>query len=106
MGSKHGGADVNLAWPTAEIAVMGAQGAVNILHRRELAEAEDPEARRQELLAHYAEALLNPWRAAERGYVDDVIAPSETRAALIRALHFARTKRQDRPRRKHGNIPL
>ena len=106
MGSKHAGADVNLAWPTAEIAVMGAQGAVNILHRRELAEAQDPERRRAELVEHYSRTLLNPWRAAERGYVDDVIAPSQTRRSLVRALRFTRTKRADRPPRKHGNIPL
>ena len=106
MGSKHGGADVNLAWPTAEIAVMGGEGAVNILYRRELAEAEDPDARRQELLEYYRDALLSPWKAAERGYVDDVIAPSDTRRTLIKALHFTRTKRQNRPSRKHGNIPL
>jgi propionyl-CoA carboxylase beta chain len=106
MGSKHGGADVNLAWPTAEIAVMGGQGAVNILHRKELAEADDPDARRAELLEYYADALLNPWKAAERGYVDDVIAPSQTRRTLVKALRFTKTKRQDRPPRKHGNIPL
>ncbi|CAN5894173.1 acyl-CoA carboxylase subunit beta [soil metagenome] len=106
MGSKHVGADVNLAWPTAEIAVMGAQGAVNILYRGELAEADDAEARRSELIAHYEEALANPWKAAERGYVDDVIEPSQTRAQLISALRFTLTKRQVRPPRKHGNIPL
>ena len=106
MGSKHVGADVNLAWPTAEIAVMGAQGALNILYRKELDEADDPDARRAELIEHYNEALANPWKAAERGYVDDVIMPSQTRPALIRALHLTRTKRQARPARKHGNIPL
>ncbi len=110
MGSKHGGADANFAWPTAEIAVMGAQGAVNILHRRELAEAEeagqDVEARRAELVESYDHELANPWRAAERGYLDDVIEPSATRPTLVRALRFARTKRHTRPARKHGNIPL
>ena len=106
MGSKHAGADVNLAWPTAEIAVMGAQGAVNILYRRELAAAEDPDARRAELVDHYEQTLANPWRAAERGYLDDVIEPSQTRPQLVRALHFTRTKRPTRPARKHGNIPL
>ena len=106
MGSKHGGADVNLAWPTAEIAVMGAEGAVNILYRRQIAEADDPDARRAELLDYYRDELLNPWKAAERGYVDDVIAPSQTRATLVKALRFTRTKRERRPPRKHGNIPL
>ena len=106
MGSKHGGADVNLAWPTAEIAVMGAQGAVNILYRRELEEADDPDTRRAELLDYYEDALLNPWKAAERGYIDDVIAPSDTRRTLIKALRFTKTKRENRPPRKHGNIPL
>jgi propionyl-CoA carboxylase beta chain len=110
MGSKHVGADVNLAWPTAEIAVMGAQGAVNILYRSQLAEAEaageDIAAKRSELIDHYDEALANPWKAAERGYVDDVIEPSRTRPELIRALRFTRTKRHVRPPRKHGNIPL
>jgi len=106
MGSKHIGADVNLAWPTAEIAVMGARGAVNILHRRELAGAEDPEALLQEFAQRYAEEFANPWRAAERGYVDAVILPSETRQQLVRALRFTATKREPGPSRKHGNIPL
>jgi acetyl-CoA carboxylase carboxyltransferase component len=106
MGSKHCGADVNLAWPTAEIAVMGAQGAVNILYRKELADAADPVARRAELIAHYDETLANPWKAAERGYLDDVIEPSQTRAQLVKALRFTLTKRHVRPPRKHGNIPL
>jgi propionyl-CoA carboxylase beta chain len=106
MGSKHVGADVNLAWPTAEIAVMGAQGAVNILYRNQLAEADDPEAKRTELIDHYNEALANPWKAAERGYVDDVIEPSQTRPKLVQALRFTMTKRHVRPPRKHGNIPL
>jgi len=106
MGSKHIGADVNLAWPTAEIAVMGARGAVNILHRRELAEAEDPAAMLEEFEARYAEQFANPWRAAERGYVDAVILPSETRQQLVRGLRLTATKRQPGPARKHGNIPL
>jgi acetyl-CoA carboxylase carboxyltransferase component len=109
MGSKHVGADVNLAWPTAEIAVMGAQGAVNILYRRELAEtpyAEDQAERRSELVEYYEDELANPWLTAERGYLDEVIQPSETRPALIRALRFTLNKRQPRPARKHGNIPL
>jgi propionyl-CoA carboxylase beta chain len=106
MGSKHVGADVNLAWPTAEIAVMGAQGAVNILHRKAIAEAVDPDARRAELIAEYEAALLNPYKAAERGYLDAVIEPSLTRPNLVKALRFTLTKRQVRPPRKHGNIPL
>ncbi len=109
MGSKHIGADVNLAWPTAEIAVMGAQGAVNILYRREIAEAdqgEQGETRRAELVEHYEESLANPWIAAERGYLDDVIEPSRTRPALVKALRFTLDKRETRPARKHGNIPL
>jgi propionyl-CoA carboxylase beta chain len=106
MGSKHLGADVNLAWPTAQIAVMGAQGAVNILYRKELAEAEDPETRRMELVQEYEDAFANPYVAAERGYVDAVIAPSQTRPMVVKALRALATKRQERPPRKHGNIPL
>jgi len=106
MGSKHLGADVNLAWPTAQIAVMGAQGAVNILHRKEIGEAADPDAARTELIAAYEDALLNPYLAAERGYVDAVIEPSHTRAYVVRALRSLHNKRQNRPPRKHGNIPL
>jgi propionyl-CoA carboxylase beta chain len=106
MGSKHIGADVNLAWPTAEIAVMGARGAVNILHRRELAASEDPKALLAAFEQRYAEEFANPWRAAERGYIDAVILPSETRQQLTRALRFTATKREQGPARKHGNIPL
>jgi propionyl-CoA carboxylase beta chain len=106
MGSKHLGADVNLAWPTAEIAVMGAKGAVNILHRRDLAEADDADALHAEFEERYERDLANPWKAAERGYVDAVIAPSETRRELVRALAFTASKREQRPARKHGNIPL
>ena len=106
MGSKHLGADINLAWPTAEIAVMGAKGAVSILHRRELLEAEDPAALHAEFEERYARDLANPWRAAERGYVDAVIAPSETRRELARALALTASKREAGPARKHGNIPL
>ena len=107
MGSKHLGADVNLAWPTAQIAVMGAQGAVNILYRRELADAgHDAEARREELVAEYEDQLANPYIAAERGYVDSVIPPSYTRSYVVRALRALRTKRQTLPPKKHGNIPL
>ncbi|HET6860327.1 MAG TPA: acyl-CoA carboxylase subunit beta [Streptomyces sp.] len=106
MGSKHLGADLNLAWPTAQIAVMGAQGAVNILHRRTIAAAEDPEAARAELIADYEDTLLNPYVAAERGYVDAVIMPSETRRHIVRGLRQLGTKRESLPPKKHGNIPL
>jgi len=106
MASKHTGADFNLAWPSSEIAVMGAEGAVNILYRRELAESPDADARRAELIAEYRARFANPYVAAERGYVDDVIRPRDTRRALIGALDALGTKRQDGPRRKHGNIPL
>jgi propionyl-CoA carboxylase beta chain len=106
MGSKHLRADVNLAWPTAEIAVMGAQGAANILYRRELADAADPEDRRKELVADYEDHFANPYIAAERGYIDAVIQPSTTRREVIRALRLLRTKRQSLPPKKHGNIPL
>ena len=106
MGSKHLRADVNLAWPTAEVAVMGPEGAVNVVYRKELAEAADPDARRAELIDEYRARFANPFTAAERGFVDDVIPPRETRRALIDALEAASTKRVERPRRKHGNIPL
>jgi len=106
MGSKHLGADINLAWPTAQIAVMGAEGAVNILYRKELAAAEDPVAKRKELVQDYNDTLANPFVAAERGYIDQVIHPHETRASVIRALRLLRTKRESMPPKKHGNIPL
>ncbi|MGH3442408.1 MAG: acyl-CoA carboxylase subunit beta [Nitriliruptorales bacterium] len=106
MGSKHVGADVNLAWPTAEVAVMGPKGAVNILYREELQSADDPAAKREELEDDYHRELANPWTAAERGYLDAVILPSETRIELVKALEMTRSKRVDRPARKHGNIPL
>ncbi|MEU3857879.1 acyl-CoA carboxylase subunit beta [Streptomyces sp. NPDC028722] len=113
MGSKHLGADLNLAWPTAQIAVMGAQGAVNILHRRTIAEAaenggeaENAEAVRARLIQEYEDALLNPYVAAERGYIDAVIMPSDTRAHIVRGLRQLRTKRESLPPKKHGNIPL
>ena len=106
MGSKHLGGDVNLAWPTAQIAVMGAQGAVNILYRREIASAEDPDALRARLITEYEDTLANPYIAAERGYVDAVIRPAETRPAVTRALRTLRSKRQTLPPKKHGNIPL
>ena len=110
MGSKHLGADLNLAWPTAQIAVMGAQGAVNILHRRRLAEAtergEDVTALRAELQQEYEDTLCNPYVAAERGYVDSVIPPSYTRGYVARALRTLREKRETLPPKKHGNMPL
>jgi propionyl-CoA carboxylase beta chain len=106
MGSRHLGGDINLAWPTAQIAVMGAPGAVNILYRRELASAEDPDALRAQLVMEYEDTLANPYIAAERGYVDAVIRPAETRTQVTRALRTLRTKRQTMPPKKHGNIPL
>jgi propionyl-CoA carboxylase beta chain len=106
MGSKHLGADINLAWPSSQIAVMGAQGAVNILYRKELADATDAATRRSELLDEYEDTLANPYLAAERGYVDRVILPSETRVMVTRALRALRTKRESLPPKKHGNIPL
>jgi propionyl-CoA carboxylase beta chain len=106
MGSKHLGADLNFAWPTAQIAVMGAQGAVNILYKAELAAAEDPAALRAQKITEYEDALANPYLAAERGYVDAVITPSTTRAQVVRGLRAIRTKRDTLPPKKHGNIPL
>lgn len=106
MGSKHLGADVNLAWPTARIAVMGAEGAVGILHRRELAAADEPDALRARLVAAYESTHGTPYPAAERGYVDAVIAPRDTRAHVCRALRALRGKRAPMPERRHGNIPL
>ncbi|KUM37198.1 acyl-CoA carboxylase subunit beta [Arthrobacter sp. EPSL27] len=110
MGSKKLGADINLAWPTAQIGVMGAQGAVNILYRRELAavaqEGGDVEAKRAEVIRQYEEELLNPYQAAQLGYVDAVIAPSETRMQIIKGLRALRDKRASLPAKKHGNIPL
>jgi propionyl-CoA carboxylase beta chain len=106
MSSKHIRADFNFAWPTAEVAVMGPEGAVNIVFRGELEESADPEARRAELIDDYRERFANPYVAAERGYVDDVIEPRRTRPVLIDALATAITKDEPRPRRKHGNIPL
>ncbi|HET9186569.1 MAG TPA: acyl-CoA carboxylase subunit beta [Acidothermaceae bacterium] len=106
MGSKHLRADVNLAWPSAQIAVMGAAGAVNILYRKELAEAQDPAAAREAFVTEYEDHLANPYIAAERGYVDSVIPPSQTRAAVTQALRVLRNKRAALPPKKHGNIPL
>jgi propionyl-CoA carboxylase beta chain len=106
MGSKHLGADLNFAWPTAQIAVMGAQGAVNILYRQELRDADDPVAVRAQMIREYEDTLANPYVAAERGYVDGVIKPSTTRVEVVRGLRMLRTKRETLPPKKHGNIPL
>src|SRR5205809_4172861 len=106
MSSKHIRADFNFAWPTAEVAVMGPEGAVNIVFRKQLEDAADAEARRAGLIADYKERFANPYAAAERGYVDDVIEPRRTRPVLADALETALTKREPRPPRKHGNIPL
>ncbi len=106
MCSKHIRADYNVAWPTAEIAVMGPEGAVNILYKRELKEAADPVAERARLVQEYRETFANPYIAAEKGYLDDIIEPAETRARLIEALETLVNKREERPARKHGNIPL
>ena len=106
MNSKSIGADLAFAWPSAELAVMGPQGAVEIVYRRELQQAADPAARRAELVAEYTEKYANPYAAAERGYIDDVITPAETRRKLVAGLAMLRTKREELPRRKHGNMPL
>jgi propionyl-CoA carboxylase beta chain len=106
MSSKHIRGDLNYAWPSAEIAVMGPKGAVEILYRREIAAAEDPAQRAAELQAEYAERFANPYAAAARGYVDDIIDPRETRPRVISALDMLRNKRDENPRKKHGNIPL
>lgn len=106
MNSKSIGADLAFAWPSAELAVMGASGAVEIVHRRELQGAEDPVARRAELIDEYTERYVNPYLAAERGFVDDVIDPAETRRVIVRAIDVLRSKREDLPKRKHGNVPL
>lgn len=106
MGSKHLGADINLAWPTAQIAVMGADGAVSILYRKQIAAAQDPDAERERLIEDYDAQMSNPYVAAERGYFDQVIYPHETRSQVIRFLRLLRTKRESLPPKKHGNIPL
>ena len=106
MASKHMLADFNFAWPTAEVAVMGPEGAVNIIYRRDIAGSPTPEERRAKLMEDYKARFANPYTAAERGYIDDVIVPHETRPKLITALHTLQTKREAGPKRKHGNIPL
>jgi propionyl-CoA carboxylase beta chain len=106
MASKHIRADVNVAWPTAEIAVMGAEGAVRVINRRDIAAAKDPAAKQQELIDEYTERFANPYIAAQRGYVDDVIEARRTRGVIATSLAMLENKRVDRPKRKHGNIPL
>jgi acetyl-CoA carboxylase carboxyltransferase component len=106
MNSKSIGADLAFAWPSAELAVMGPQGAVDIVYRRELATSPDPAARRAQLVEEYTEKFANPYLAAERGYVDDVIDPADTRKVLARSLDLLRSKREELPKRKHGNVPL
>jgi propionyl-CoA carboxylase beta chain len=106
MSSKHIRCDINLAWPSAEIAVMGPEGAINVLHRKELAEAADPQALRARLVAEYRERFANPYIAAARGFIDDVIEPSQTRPRIINALEMLQNKRDKNPLKKHGNIPL
>jgi propionyl-CoA carboxylase beta chain len=106
MSSKHIRGDYNVAWPGAEIAVMGPEGAVNILYKDELEAATDPDARRADLAAEYAAKYANPYAAAARGYLDDIIEPHETRPRLIAALRALAGKRDTNPKKKHGNIPL
>jgi acetyl-CoA/propionyl-CoA carboxylase carboxyl transferase subunit len=106
MASKHLGADVNYAWPTAELAVMGPEGAVNVLYSGELADADDPDARRADLVEEYREEFANPYTAADRGFIDDVIEPQDTRARLVDDLDMLKTKRERNPEKKHGNIPI
>jgi acetyl-CoA carboxylase carboxyltransferase component len=106
MGSKHSGADINYAWPTAEIAVMGPHGAINIIFRKEIAEAKDSQQKHNELVGEYRQKFASPYIAAQKGYIDEVIEPSETRPKLISALESLATKREARPSRKHSNVPL
>jgi propionyl-CoA carboxylase beta chain len=106
MGSKHIRTDINFAYPTAEIAVMGAEGAVGILFRREIAGSSDPEGARREKIEEYQDKFASPYVAAERGFIDEVIEPKDTRRKLIRALKLLENKRDTNPPRKHGNIPL
>ena len=106
MNSKHIGADLNFAWPSAEIAVMGAKGAAEIIFRKEISGAEDPEQKWKEKEAEYAELFANPYSAAERGYVDEVIMPEVTRDRIIEGFNLLENKVCNMPRKKHGNIPL
>jgi propionyl-CoA carboxylase beta chain len=106
MNSKHIGADLNYAWPTAEIAVMGAKGAAEIIFKREIAQADDPEAKLAEKIAEYQQKFATPYRAAHRGFIDEVIMPDQTREKLIKAFRMLENKVANLPRKKHGNIPL
>jgi propionyl-CoA carboxylase beta subunit len=106
MASKHIRTDFNYAWPTAEIAVMGPEGAVNVLYRRELAAAADPEAVRRQKVAEFREKFANPYVAADRGFVDEILEPRHTRRRIVSALAMSRNKRDRNPPKKHGNIPL
>jgi acetyl-CoA carboxylase carboxyltransferase component len=106
MSSKHIRGDVNLAWPTAEIAVMGPDGAVSIIFRKELANAKDPVQRKADLVEEYTQKFANPYVAASRGYIDDIIEPHETRSRLINALEMLSNKRDSNPAKKHGCTPL
>ena len=106
MASKHIRTDINLAWPSAEIAIVGPEGAINIVYKQELIMADDPQVKRDELISEYRKAYASPFVAAERGYLDDIIEPKETRTRLISALHMLEKKRESRPTKKHGNIPL
>jgi acetyl-CoA carboxylase carboxyltransferase component len=106
MSSKHIGGDFNYAWPAAEIAVMGPQAAVNVIFKREIAAAKDPAKKAEQLVDDYKEKFANPYIAAERGFLDDVIEPQDTRPTLIRSLHLLKDKQVERPHRRHGNIPL
>ena len=106
MASKHIRTDINFAWPSAEIAVMGAEGAVGILYRREISEAANPEEVRRARISELEEKFANPYVAAERGFIDEIIEPARTRPKLIRALTLLQNKRETNPPKKHGNIPL
>ena len=106
MSSKNLKGDVNYAWPTGEVAVMGAEGAVNVIHRRQLSSSDRPDELRVELVREYRERLMNPYIAASRGMIDDVIDPAETRPKIVRALEMLANKRETLPPKKHGSIPL
>ena len=106
MSSKHIRGDVNYAYPTAEIAVMGPQGAVNIVSRKEITQAENPEEKKQELVDQYCEKFANPYKAAELGFIDEVIYPAQTRKRIVQALEMLKSKVDLNPKKKHGNIPL
>ena len=106
MSSKGLRTDINLAWPSAEIAVMGPEGAINIISRKEISDSEDPEGKKNQLIDNYKEKFANPYVTASKGYLDDVIDPAETRIKIIKSLELLSSKVQNNPRKKHGNIPL